>query len=201
MPCLTPYLLTTHDIYSMSGDSFCSALQAHGTLSPASAARHGADRPSHPTAAARTAQIKSSRGHRAITFNLCSRAAAASLCFSSCDRGCRQLWAELSQPRAQSWASPPQPSCGCRLPTEKPSRGWHHRSLHATPSRHLDVSNFSLVGMAGSSFTRFICRTHQKRSSLPLTAFTAAVILYGAIYSTPSKPISVFIAKCSVKNG
>lgn len=107
----------------------------------------------------------------------------------------------LSQPRAQSWASPPQPSCGCRLPTEKPSRGWHHRSLDATPSRHLDVSNFSLVGMAGSSFTRFICHTHQKRSSLPLTAFTAAVILYGAIYSTPSKAISVFIAKCSVKNG
>lgn len=94
MPCLTPYLLTTHDIYSMSGDSFCSALQAHGTLSPALAARHRADRPSHPTAAARTAQIKSSRGHRAITFNLFSRAAAASLRFSSCDRGCRQLWAE-----------------------------------------------------------------------------------------------------------
>jgi len=57
--------------------------------------------------------------------------------------------------------------------------------------------------MAGSSFTHTysIRRTHQKRFSLPLTAFTAAVILYDAIYSTPSKPISVFIAKWSVKNG
>lgn len=36
LPCLTPCLLTTHDIYSISEDGFCSVFQAHGTLSPAS---------------------------------------------------------------------------------------------------------------------------------------------------------------------
>lgn len=201
MPCLTPCLLTTHDIYLMSREDFCSALQARRTLSPASANQHRADRPNHPMAAAQTIQIKSSQGHHAITFNLFSRAAAASLHFSSCDWGWWQLQAKLCQPCTQSWASPLQPSRGCRLPTEKPARGWHHRSLSATLSRHLDGNDFSLVGTAGSSFTCLICCTCQKHFPLPLTAFTAAVIFYDAIYSTPSKPISVFIAKQNVKNG
>lgn len=203
MPCLTPCLLTTHDIYSMSGDGFCSTLWEHGTLSPASTNWHGADRPNHLTAAGRTTQTKSSRGYHAITFNLFSQAAATPLCVSAAvtEAGDCSGQSCPSQPCAQSWASPLQPSCGCRLLTEKPSCGCHHRSLNTSPSRHLDSSNFSLVGTAGSSFTRFIHHTRQKCFSLPLTAFTAAVILYDTIYRLPSKPISVFIAKWSVKNG
>lgn len=57
MPCLTPCLLTTHDIYLTSRNGFCSTLQAQETLQTALTERHGADRPSHATAAARTAQI------------------------------------------------------------------------------------------------------------------------------------------------
>lgn len=57
MPCLTPCLLTTHDIYLTSRNGFCGALQAHETLRTALTDRHGADRPNRAAAAARTAQI------------------------------------------------------------------------------------------------------------------------------------------------
>lgn len=146
-------------------------------------------------------RFQSGRGHPATTSNLSSRAAADPPRLSSCDRGWWQLQARLCWPCTQSWASPLWPSRGCRLLTEKPSRGWHHPSLSAAPSRHLGGSGFSLVGTAGSSSACLIHCTCQKHFSLPYTAFTAAVILYDAIYSTPSKPISVFTAKWSVKNG
>lgn len=58
MPCLTPRLLTTHDIYSMNGDGFRSALWAHGTLSPVLTDCHGADSPNCPMGAAWTTPIK-----------------------------------------------------------------------------------------------------------------------------------------------
>lgn len=131
------------------------------------------------------------QGHPATTFNLFSQAAADSLHLSSCDRGWWQLQAGLCWPCTPSWASPLWPS-----------RGWHHPSLSAAPARHLGGSSgSSLVGTAGSTSTCLIRRTCQKHFSLPYTTLTAAVILYDAIYSTPSKPISVFTAKWSVKNG
>lgn len=136
----------------------------------------------------------SSQGQPASTSHLSSRAAADSLCLSSCDRGWGQLQARLGWPCTQSWASPPWPCPGCRLPTEEPSRGWHRPSLNTSPARHL-------VGTAGSSSTALIHCTCHKQFALPCAAFTAAVILYDAIYSAPSKPISVFTAKWSVKNG
>lgn len=71
--------------------------------------------------------------HPAASFNLSSRAAAASPRLSSCDRGWWQLQARLRWPCTQSWASPLRPSRGCRLPTEKPCHGWHHPSLSAAP--------------------------------------------------------------------
>lgn len=88
---------------------------------------------------------------------------------------------------------------GCAGPA--PRAGHHLCDLPVADTihhsaRHLGGSGgSSLVGTPGSTSTCLIRRTCQKHFSLPYTTFTAAVILYDAIYSTPSKPISVFTAK------
>lgn len=136
MPCLTPCLLTTHDIYLTSRNRFCSALQAHETLQSALADRQGQPDPTEPQQPLGQRGFQSSRAHPAATFNLSSRAAAESPHLSSCDRGWCQLQARLCWPCTQSWASPLRPSRGCRPPRRSlPTAD----TIHHSARRHRDT--------------------------------------------------------------